>query len=55
LNVFLSRRKRTPQDVAVGFDSRTWTLGNGFSLQVEGAASATAVNLPYAVRKIVEA
>lgn len=54
LNVFLSRRKLTPQDATVGYDSRTWTLGNGFSLQVEGDVTSTAVKLPYVARKLGE-
>ena len=55
LNVFLSKRKMEPQDASIGFDSRTWTLGNGFTLQVEGAPQDAAANLPYTVCKIGDA
>lgn len=54
LNVFLSQRKITPQDASVGFDSRTWTQGNGFTLLVEGKVMNAAAKLPYAVRKLGE-
>jgi lipopolysaccharide transport system ATP-binding protein len=53
-NVFLSRRKLTPQDATVGFDMRSWTTGNGFALQVEGEAASTPVKLPFVVRKLKE-
>lgn len=52
LNVFLSKRKSNPQELNIGLDSRTWTLGNGFHLQVEGETPASAVKLPFAVRKL---
>ena len=55
LNVFLSQRKQTPQEASVGLDCRTWTLGNGFTLLVEGAAMRAAAKLPYAMRKLAEA
>jgi lipopolysaccharide transport system ATP-binding protein len=54
LNVFLTRRKFSLQDATVGFDCRTWTLGNGYDLQVEGEASRTSVRLPFVARKIKE-
>jgi lipopolysaccharide transport system ATP-binding protein len=54
LNAFLSRHKLSAQDVAVEFDSRTWTLGNGFDLRVEGEASSSAVRLPFFVCKPVK-
>lgn len=54
LNVFLSRRKLTPQDPTVSFDMRSWTTGNGFSLEVEGAATSASAKLPYVVRKLRE-
>lgn len=54
LNAFLSRRKHTPQDAPIGFDSRSWTLGNGFGLQVEGETSVASVKLPFIARKIGE-
>lgn len=52
LNVFLSRRKQSPQDASVIFDSRSWTLGNGFTLQVEGEETRVAAKLPYMMRKL---
>ena len=55
LNVFLSQRNSVPPEPSVGFDSRTWTLGNGFTLLVQGAAQHAAANLPYAVRKLGDA
>ncbi len=52
LNVFLSRRKLSPLETSVGLDSRTWTLGNGFSLEVEGSSSLAAVKLPFVARRL---
>lgn len=52
LNVFLSRRKLTPYDSAVGFDMRSWTTGNGYRLQVYGEAVDKSAKLPFIVRKI---
>lgn len=54
LNVFLARRKLTPQEVTVGLDVRSWTMGNGYRLQVEGEAASVAAKLPYVVRKLGE-
>jgi len=54
LNVFLSRRKLTPQDATVGFDMRSWTTGNGYSLQVKGEATSASAKLPYAARRLGE-
>lgn len=54
LNVSLSRRKSSPQDAAIGFDSRTWTCGTGFALQVEGEAASVSAKLPYVARKLGE-
>lgn len=51
LNIFLSRRKHTPLDHADVLDSRTWTLGNGFVLEVAGRPCSAAVRLPYTVRR----
>lgn len=51
LNVFLSRRKLAPQDATVGFDMRSWTMGNGFKLEVEGDVSSTLIKLPFVVHK----
>lgn len=47
LNVFLSRRKDGSLAAATGLDSRSWTLGNGFSLEVEGQSMSAAVKLPF--------
>ena len=52
LNVFLSRRKLTPQDATVVFDIRSWTTGNGYRLQVEGQAKSASTRLPYVARKL---
>lgn len=54
LNVFLSRRKLTPQDATVGFDMRSWTTGNGYRLQIEGQATSASAKLPYVARKLRE-
>ena len=54
LNLFLSRRKLTPQDTGVSYDLRTWTTGNGLRLSVEGEHSDTLVKLPFAVSNIKE-
>lgn len=54
LNVFLSRRKLTPQDATVSFDMRSWTTGNGYLLKVEGEAMGASARLPYAARKLGE-
>ena len=54
LNVFLSRRKFTPQDATVGFDLRSWTTGNGYRLQVEGEVTRVSAKLPYIARKLRE-
>lgn len=54
LNFFLSRRKVTSQDVAVSFDVRSWTMGNGYRLQVEGEAASASAKLPYVARKFGE-
>lgn len=52
MNVFLSRRKLTSQDAAVALDARSWTIGNGFHLEVEGNVTNAAVKLPFATRKL---
>lgn len=52
LNVFLSRRKLTPQSAAVGLDMRSWTTGNGYRLQVDGEATCASVKLPFVARKL---
>lgn len=49
VNVFLTRRKATPLDPSITYDARTWTAGNGFSLEVEGPQSMAAVRLPFSV------
>ena len=55
LNVFLSQRKISSQEATVGLDSRTWTLGNGFTLLVEGKPMKAAAKLPYSMRKLGDA
>ena len=52
LNLFLSRRKFAPQDATVIYDIRSWTIGNGYSLQVKGAVTSASAKLPYAVRRL---
>jgi lipopolysaccharide transport system ATP-binding protein len=52
LNVFLSKSKTNPADATEGLDARTWTLGNGFSLEVQGKTQNAAVGLPFSVRKL---
>jgi lipopolysaccharide transport system ATP-binding protein len=52
LNVFLSRRKHSSLDASVGFDTRSWTLGNGVTLHVEGKEENSLVKLPYRARKL---
>jgi lipopolysaccharide transport system ATP-binding protein len=54
LNVFLTRRKLAPHDVAVGLDMRSWTTGNGYRLQVEGKATSASAKLPFVARKLGE-
>lgn len=54
LNVFLSRRKLTPQDATVSLDVRSWTMGNGYRLQVKGEATSASAILPYVARKFGE-
>jgi lipopolysaccharide transport system ATP-binding protein len=55
LNLFLSRPKISPQSSAVILDSRTWTLGNGLDLCVEGdRESSAAVRIPFAAMKLAE-
>ena len=51
LNVFLAQRKQTPLDAVVGFDSRTWTTGNGYELRVEGEDCSAAAKLPFVARR----
>jgi len=55
LNVFLTRPRLSQQDAAMVFDSRTWTLGNGYALQVDGAASSTSVKVPFVARRLSQA
>jgi len=51
LNVALWKRKLPSQRTTVVLDNRSWTLGNGFELLVEGPSVATAAKLPYTVSK----
>jgi lipopolysaccharide transport system ATP-binding protein len=51
LNVFLSKRG-TFGHPAVPLDRRSWTLGNGMTLLVEGSPVSTAVKLPFLARKL---
>lgn len=51
LNVFLSSRKNGGQCGEITFDARSWTLGNGLRLHVEGEAVAAAACLPFVVRQ----
>lgn len=55
LNGFLSKRKLTPQDSSIILDTRSWTIGNGYDLRVEGAPATASVKLPFAARKILGA
>lgn len=52
LNAFLTARPRSPLQPTVVYDTRSWTLGNGLSLEVVGTESPAAVRLPYAVRPL---
>lgn len=54
LNVFLTQRKLTPQDTTIGFDIRSWTTGNGYSLHVECETTSASVKLPFVARKLGE-
>jgi lipopolysaccharide transport system ATP-binding protein len=54
LNLFLSRPKGSQQSSAVILDSRTWTLGNGLDLRVEGDGESTAVRVPFSAIKLAE-
>lgn len=54
LNVFISRRKPTPQDATVSLDVRSWTMGNGYRLQVEGEKMSASARLPFVARKLGE-
>jgi lipopolysaccharide transport system ATP-binding protein len=51
LNVFLSRRKLHREDAGAVLDMRSWTIGNGYRLQVEGPVMAAAARLPFEVRR----
>lgn len=56
LNVFLTSCKKSALDATVNLDSRTWTTGNGFELEVSGTATNAALRLPFlARRRVVEA
>lgn len=56
LNVFLTSRKKSALDATINLDSRTWTIGNGFELEVSGAATNAALRLPFVARRhLVEA
>lgn len=54
LNVFLYRRKLSQQEPAVVFDTRSWTIGNGYKLQIEGEPTDASTILPYVARKLGE-
>lgn len=52
LNVFLSGCLLSAPETKTTFDTRSWTLGNGFELQVEGDASSAALHFPVDVRRL---
>jgi lipopolysaccharide transport system ATP-binding protein len=54
LNVFLSRRRRSPGDATIGLDARTWTRGDAWVLEVEGDEARAAVRLPFTARPLAE-
>lgn len=53
LNVFLSRRKRNSQDAGGALNVRSWTMGNGYRLEVLGKSISASILLPY-VASILE-
>lgn len=55
LNTFLSRRKSSPLDSTITLDSRTWTAGNGLSLDVQGETVEVAIRLPFSAKSIQKA
>jgi lipopolysaccharide transport system ATP-binding protein len=54
LNAFLSGFKGTQRGIRTQFDMRTWTVGNGWHLHVDGVPAQSVVRLPYVVRKLAE-
>jgi lipopolysaccharide transport system ATP-binding protein len=52
INVFLTKRRISLLDPAVTLDARTWTSGNGFSLEVKGEALNVAVKLPFSTQPL---
>jgi hypothetical protein len=54
LNLFLSKRKEYTGDEAVSFDLRSWTTGNGLSLEVQGTDLRASAKLPFVARPLKE-
>lgn len=54
LNVFLTKPGNATQPGII-LDSRSWTLGNGMTLLVEGTPITTAVKLPFLTRRLSKA
>lgn len=53
LNLFLTQHSDGGGKERAALDARSWTYGNGLTLQVEGEAFLAAVRLPFAARRIL--
>ena len=52
MNVFLIKRNTDVLDARVGLDTRSWTIGNGLSLLVDGPPIPAAVKLPFSAKRL---
>lgn len=55
LNAFLSGFKGGQRGTRIQFDMRSWTVGNGWQLSVDGEPSPSVVKLPFSASKFAEA
>ncbi len=51
LNVFVRSRPENPLAAPILHDIRSWTVGNGLTLIVEGVAADQQVSLPFRVER----
>lgn len=51
-NLFLTQHNKNKLDAKKSLDIRSWTTGNGLTLQVDGTTKSTVVDMKYNVRKI---